>query len=85
MCCMARLLAPLRSPPAHPLPAHPPQSLSNIAWAYATLRHTPPAPFLRALGDAAERQLRAFEPQGLSLLVWSLASLGCRHTRLFNA
>lgn len=60
------------------------QSLANIAWAYATLDRTPPAPFLRHLGDAALPQLNLFEPQGLSLLVWALASLGCRHNRLFS-
>lgn len=61
------------------------QSLSNIAWAYTTLGHCPPPPFLQVLGDAALPQLAAFEPQGLSLLVWSLSSLGCRHTKLFHA
>lgn len=61
------------------------QSLSNIAWAYTTLAHCPPPPFLQVLGDAALPQLAAFEPQGLSLLVWSLSSLGCRHIKLFHA
>ena len=61
-----------------------PQSLANLAWAYATLGRAPPEPFLRHLSDAALPQLRAFEPLGLSLLVWALASLGCCHNRLFN-
>ncbi len=60
------------------------QSLANIAWAYATLGHCPPPPFVQTLGSAALPQLPAFEPQGLSLLVWSLASLGCRHIKLFH-
>lgn len=67
--------------PAHTHPRV--QSLANIAWAYATLAHAPPPPFLRELGDAALPQLRAFEPQGLSLLVWALASLGSCHNQLF--
>lgn len=61
-----------------------PQSLANIAWAFTTLGHCPPPPFLQTLGTAALPQLPAFEPQGLSLLVWSLASLGCRHIKLFH-
>ena len=73
----------LALPPAFP-PSLWPQSLANIAWAYATLGRAPPEPFLRHLGDAALPQLRAFEPLGLSLLVWALASLGCCHNRLFN-
>lgn len=62
----------------------PPQSLANIAWAYATLAAPPPPPFLTLLGDAALRRLPACEPQGLSMLVWSLASLGCRHDALLG-
>lgn len=69
----------LRAAPCWPLL----QSLANIAWAYATQGHAPAPPFLQLLGDAALRQLHAFEPQGLSLLVWSIASLGGRHNRLF--
>lgn len=55
-----------------------------MAWSYATLGHVPPPPFLELLGAAAAHQLRAFEPQGLSLLAWSLASLGFRHNRLLS-
>ena len=66
------------------LRAFGPQSLANIAWAYATLGHTPPAPFMPLLGEAALRQLRAFEPQGLSLLVWSLACLGSSQEQLLT-
>jgi hypothetical protein len=61
-----------------------PQSLANIAWAFATLGHLPAPPFLPLLGDAALRRLHAFEPLGLSLLVWSLASLGCSHAALLE-
>lgn len=61
-----------------------PQSLANIAWAFATLGHLPAPPFLPLLGDAALRRLHAFEPLGLSLLVWSLASLGCGHAALLE-
>lgn len=61
-----------------------PQSLANIAWAYATLGHAPAPPFLPLLADAALCQLHAFEPQGISLLVWSLASLGSCQNKLFR-
>lgn len=44
------------------------QSLSNIAWSYATLGHTPSPKFLLELGDAAKGMWVVMAQSGVGVL-----------------
>lgn len=55
--------------------AFQPQSVANMIWAYASLAHNPPGPFLEALCEHAAHQLPHFSPQNISNTIWALATL----------
>ena len=52
-----------------------PQSVANMIWAYATLAHQPPEPFLQVLCHHTMHDLPNFSPQNISNTVWALATL----------
>ena len=52
-----------------------PQSVANMIWAYATLAHQPPEPFLHVLCHHTMHDLPNFSPQNISNTVWALATL----------
>ena len=56
---------------------HPfqPQSVANMIWAYATLAHKPPEPFLDLLCHHTQEQLHNFATQNISNTIWALATL----------
>lgn len=60
-----------------------PRSVSDVLWACATMQHWPPTMLKPVLMQmAAHLESGAFEAQHVSLIVWSLASLGCKPTVL---
>jgi hypothetical protein len=62
-----------------------PQSLSNIAWAYATAGESHPQLY-KKFGDhiVALKDLGQFKPQELSNLIWAFATAGQSHPLLFS-
>lgn len=52
-----------------------PQSVANMIWAYATLAHKPPEPFLDLLCSHAMHDLPNFSPQNISNTIWAVATL----------
>jgi len=61
-----------------------PQSLSNLAWAFAALGVAAPSLF-KAIAAEAHAQIREFNPANLSILAWAFAKLGILAPRLFEA
>ena len=61
------------------------QDLSNMVWAYATLRK-PSTPLFEAVGNsiAASTNLRSFKPQDFSNIVWAFATLREEHPGMFQ-
>eukprot|EP00928_Gymnodinium_smaydae_P043914 TRINITY_DN29347_c0_g1_i1.p1 TRINITY_DN29347_c0_g1~~TRINITY_DN29347_c0_g1_i1.p1 ORF type:complete len:838 (+),score=117.49 TRINITY_DN29347_c0_g1_i1:58-2571(+) len=52
-----------------------PQSISNVAWSLATLRHVD-RPTIKALSALAVMSIEAFKPFELSTTLWALTKLG---------
>ncbi|KOO28974.1 kynurenine 3-monooxygenase and related flavoprotein monooxygenase [Chrysochromulina tobinii] len=61
-----------------------PQELTNLVWAFATLkwRH---ARLFEQLADVASARLAEFSPQGLSQTLWAYSKLGLTKHGLFGA
>ena len=52
------------------------QALSNMAWAFATARHTSYELFNAISAEAVHRRLGNFEAQHLSTTAWAFATAG---------
>ncbi|CAE8735737.1 unnamed protein product [Polarella glacialis] len=62
------------------------QSMANLAWSFAKLSGAGGAlhsPLLSALSAQSRRKLEEFDPQGLSSLVWAVATCTHRDEELF--
>jgi hypothetical protein len=61
------------------------QDISNMLWAYASLK-VPHPPLFQSLGDAVANMpdLTGFKPQALANIVWAFASMDFHHTGLFQ-
>lgn len=62
-----------------------PQDISNILWAYATVRYRARPLFRVLAGAAAVQPPGAFKPQELGNTLWALASMGHHEAALFDA
>ena len=62
-----------------------PQELSNMLWAYATVKKSH-AVLFEAIGDeiVASKHLTGFRPQTLKDIVWAYAKADVRHPKLFE-
>jgi hypothetical protein len=61
------------------------QDISNMMWAFATLKISNPSLF-RSVGDAVARMndLNEFKPQNLANIVWAYGSMDLQHPGLFK-
>ena len=61
--------------------------MSDVIWSFATLQHWPPTlltPVLTSVATTLQKGEEGFEAQHLSTMVWALARLECKPTRLLE-
>eukprot|EP00966_Prymnesium_polylepis_P110535 2557200-Prymnesium_polylepis.1 len=62
-----------------------PQEVTNLVWAFATLKRRHGKLF-EAFADVATRRMAEFSPQGLSQTVWAFSKLNlAKHSLLLAA
>lgn len=70
--------------PNHDLKRFTFQSIANILWSFASLRHTNGEVFALLGDELASRDWALIKPQDVANIAWAFASLGVHHAALFE-